>query len=49
MLEEGLALKKKHTSLPDGTERPLIMNGEENWEAKFLKSLSLKQKKALLR
>ncbi|XP_044753820.1 corepressor interacting with RBPJ 1-like [Coccinella septempunctata] len=49
MLEEGLALKKQHASISEMSKHQLITNGEENWEATFLKSLSFKQKKALLR
>lgn len=49
MLDEGLALKKQHASSFESSTHKLIMNGEENWEATFLKSLTFKQKKALLR
>ncbi|KAK9881662.1 hypothetical protein WA026_017178 [Henosepilachna vigintioctopunctata] len=50
MLEDGLALKKKHTAITETARHPLMLNGEdENWEASFLKSLSFIQKKALLR
>lgn len=51
MLEDGLALKKQHVSTLDTPRHNLIVDEDENEnsEAAFLKSLSKKQKKALLK
>lgn len=51
MLEDGLALKKQHVSTLDTPRHNLIVHEDENEnsEAAFLKSLSKKQKKALLK
>lgn len=50
MLDDGLAIKKQHLSTVEVNKHLLINEEEEdNEEAKFLKSLSKKQKKALLK
>lgn len=49
MLEDGLALKKQHVNSIEVAKHELILEEEVNSEARFLKSLSKKQKKALLR
>ncbi|XP_060529906.1 corepressor interacting with RBPJ 1 [Cylas formicarius] len=50
MLEDGLALKKKHVNSVEANKHLLVgENEEENSEAVFLKSLTKKQKKALLK
>lgn len=50
MLDDGLALKKQHISTSEANKQFLIGEDEEdNSEISFLKSLTKKQKKALLR
>lgn len=51
MLEDGLALKKQHVNALDSSKHKLVIDEDENEnsEATFLKSLSRKQKKALLK
>lgn len=51
MLEDGLALKKQHVNVIDSKKHNLMLDEDENEnsEASFLKSLTKKQKKALLK
>lgn len=50
MLDDGLALKKQHISMAETTKHLLVSEDEEeNSEVTFLKSLTKKQKKALLK
>lgn len=51
MLEDGLALKKQHVNVIDSSRHELVLDEDENEhsEATFLKSLTKKQKKALLK
>lgn len=50
MLDDGLALKKQHVNTVEANKHLLISEDEEdNEEVSFLKSLTKKQKKALLR
>lgn len=50
MLDDGLALKKRHINSTETNKHLLIEEDEEdNSEAAFLKSLTKKQKKALLK
>ncbi|XP_057671798.1 corepressor interacting with RBPJ 1 [Diorhabda carinulata] len=50
MLDDGLALKKQHVNTVEANKHLLISEDEEdNEEVTFLKSLTKKQKKALLR
>nr|CAH7741364.1 unnamed protein product [Callosobruchus chinensis] len=50
MLDDGLALKKQHMNTAEVTKHLLVTEDDkDNSEVMFLKSLSKKQKKALLR
>lgn len=51
MLEDGLALKKQHINTANNSKHNLLLSEDEseNSEAAFLKSLTKKQKKALLK
>ncbi|CAH1995284.1 unnamed protein product [Acanthoscelides obtectus] len=50
MLDDGLALKKQHMNTAEATKHLLVTEDDgDNAEVRFLKSLSKKQKKALLR
>lgn len=49
MLEDGLALKKQHVNSIEVSKHELMLEEEVNSESRFLKSLSKKQKKALLK
>ncbi|CAG9854494.1 unnamed protein product [Phyllotreta striolata] len=50
MLDDGLALKKQHVNTVEANKHLLVSEDEEaNEETSFLKSLTKKQKKALLR
>lgn len=50
MLEDGLAIKKQHLNAAEVNKHLMLSEGEEdNSESNFLKSLSTKQKKALLK
>lgn len=50
MLDDGLALKKQHVNTVEANKHLLLSEDEDaNTETAFLKSLTKKQKKALLR
>lgn len=49
MLEDGLAIKKQHLNVTEVNKHKLIADNDDNDEAAFLKSLTFKQKKALLK
>lgn len=49
MLEDGLAIKKQHLNVTEVNKHKLIADNEDNAEAAFLRSLTFKQKKALLK
>lgn len=51
MLEDGLALKKQHMNTTDSSKHELMLSEDENdnTEVAFIQSLTMKQKKALLK
>lgn len=49
MLEDGLAIKKQHLNVTEVNKHKLIADNEDNAEAAFLRNLTFKQKKALLK
>lgn len=50
MLDDGLALKKQHCNIAESSRHNLLVDdNEQNDEVAFIKSLSKKQKKALLK
>ncbi|KAF5274170.1 hypothetical protein FQA39_LY18736 [Lamprigera yunnana] len=50
MLDDGLALKKQHYNISENIKHNLLMDDDDqNEEAKFIQSLTKKQKKALLK